>query len=80
MDGHVGQWGGGRMKGCDEVELQTLEDGSAENSCSLNSAWKRVSPTEILTGRQKTAALFNRRIDCASEAVCLEPSARGGCL
>ncbi|KAK9535008.1 hypothetical protein VZT92_007415 [Zoarces viviparus] len=64
---------GGRIKGCDE-ELQAPEDGSAENSCSLNSAWKCDSPTEPRTGRQKAAALFNRRIDDddnASETVYL---------
>lgn len=82
-DRHGGQWGSGWLKLCAEVELgaiRTLENASTEKSCSLTLARKRVFSTEPLTGRQKVAELFNRRIDCALETVRLGSSAQRGCL
>lgn len=71
------------VKGCAEVELgaiETLANASKEKSCSLALAEKCVFSTEPLSGRQKVAALFNRRIDCVLETVCLGPGAQRGCL
>lgn len=82
-NGMVASGAAGWVKLCTEVELgaiQTLENTSMEKSCSLTLARKHFFTTEPLTGRQTVAVLFNRRIDCALETVCLGSSAQRGCL